>query len=99
MSNTNTVVSLTPTRIRNAVERAAELNARIHGLQEELDEIKATFKSMGDGTYLGRDHVIQVTTAGRTSMDMAEVKARLTPADFVECVVVTEVTRVTIKGV
>lgn len=86
-------------RVRRDVERAAELAALIKPLANELDAIKASFKALGDGEYNGASHKIVVVTNPRTSLDMAEVKARLEPADYVECVVVNDVTRVLIKEV
>ena len=86
-------------RARRDIERAAELIALIKPLTEELEAIKAEFKALGDGEYKGANHKIVVVTSPRTSLYMTEVKARLAPADYVECVVVSDVTRVLVKGV
>ena len=88
---------ITRARVRRDVERAAELARLIKPLADELDAIKAAFKALGDGEYKGADHKIVVVTSPRTGLDMAEVKARLAPADYVECVTVSDVTRVLIK--
>lgn len=99
LPKTPSVSNISRAKIRRDVERAAELQALIAPLVAELDLIKDSFKALGDGTYLGREHKVLVTTSPRTSLDSTEVKARLSPADYVQCVVVRDVTRVLIKEV
>lgn len=99
LPKTLNVTPLSRAKIRRDVERAAELQALIAPLVAELDLIKDSFKAIGDGVYLGREHKVLVTTGPRTSLDSTKVKARLSPADYVQCVVVCDVTRVVIKEV
>lgn len=99
LPKTAAVSPISRARARRDIERAAELIALIKPLTEELDAIKAAFKALGDGEYKGANHKIVVVTSPRTSLDMTEVKARLAPADYIECVVVNDVTRVLVKGV
>lgn len=93
------VKPFTPAVIRRDVERAAELAATIRAAEKELEAIKAKYKAEGDGEYLGRDHKLVVSTGSATRLDQAEVKARLAPAEYVQCVVTSEVTRVLIKDI
>ena len=97
MTRTNTVHSFSAAQQRRAVERAAELALQIKTLTSELDAIKADFKALGDGEYIGKDHKIAVVTSSVARLDQQEVKARLSPADYVQCVSVSDVTRVLIK--
>jgi hypothetical protein len=93
------VKSITPAIVRRDVERAAHLAALIREATTELDAIKAKYKDAGDGEYLGREHKLIVSTTSRTTLDSAEVKARLSPADYAQCLVTNEVTSVRIKEV
>lgn len=84
MANTANVTSLSTLRQRNLIERAVELKTLIEGATDELDEIKAVFKDLGDGDYIGRDgHKIQVRTSERKSLDTAVVKGFLAPAQVI----------------
>ena len=91
--------SISRAAVRRDVERMAELEAAVRPLLEELDALKAAFREMGDGEYVGKTHKVVVSTSARAILDSAEVKARLSPADYVACTVVREVTRVTVKEV
>ncbi|MBP8789073.1 MAG: hypothetical protein KBH41_16695 [Azonexus sp.] len=83
MSNTASVTTLSTLRQRNMIERAVELKTLIEGAKDELDEILAVFKDIGDGDFAGRDgHKIQVRTSERKSLDTAVVKGFLTPAQI-----------------
>jgi hypothetical protein len=95
----NTLVSFTQAKQRRAVERAAELQSIISTASRELDDIKALFRGLGDGEYLGKTNKIVVVTSSAARLDQAAVKARLLPKDYLECVVVNESTRVLIKHV
>lgn len=97
MSKSNTVVSFSAAAQRRAIERAAWLTSKIRELDSELGDIKAAFKALGDGTYVGKDHKIVVSTTDRTSLDQSEVKARLSPADYVQCITVKPVTTALVK--
>lgn len=99
LPKTAAVSPISRARARRDIERAAELIALIKPLTEELEAIKDTFKALGDGEYKGASHKIVVVTSPVTRLDSAEVKARLTPADYVQCVVVNDVTRALVKGV
>jgi hypothetical protein len=83
------VVSITPARLRKQVDRYITLAAQIKALETEASELKAAFK--------GTERSVAVSTSPVTRLDAGEVKARLTPAQYVDCVVINDVTRVTIK--
>ena len=84
MPNTASVTTLSTLRQRNLIDRAVELKTLIEGATDEPDEIKAVFKDLGDGDYIGRDgHKIQVRTSERPSLDAAVVKGFLTPAQVI----------------
>jgi len=91
------VRNITRAVIRRDVERMAEIEATVRPLLEELDALKAKFREMGDGEYLGKTHKVVVNTSARVTLNSAEVKARLSPADYAACTIVKEVTRVVVK--
>jgi hypothetical protein len=93
----SSVVSITPARLRKQVDKYITLAAQIKALETEASELKAAFKAYGDGVYKGTDRSVAVSTSPVTRLDAGEVKARLTPAQYIECVVINDVTRVTIK--
>lgn len=76
------------TKIRNSVDRAAELKAIIDGANDELKEIMEQFKAEGDGDYAGRTgRMIQVRTSVSKVLDGKAAKALLTPAQIASCTV------------
>lgn len=93
------IVNLTAARIRKQVERAAYLQAHIRAATEELDGIKALFRRAGDGEYLGSAHRLVVATSHVTRLDLALVKSRLTPAEYLACCATSDVTRVLVQEV
>ena len=75
-------------KIRNSIERAADLKAIIDGAKDELDAIMGQFKAEGDGDYAGRDgHKIQVRTSVSQVLDTKAAKVLLTPAQIAACTV------------
>jgi hypothetical protein len=92
--STATVTSLTTAALTRKVERYAELQRAKRDIDAELDELKALFIDAGQAEYAGRSNKITVSEVTGTRLDQTEVKARLTPRDYVECVRVTTSTRV-----
>ena len=96
-TNTNSIFQISAARVRREVDNLVALQLQIKTLEAKASVIKTALKTLGDGFYEGSEHTAQVVTGPVSRLDTAAVKARLSPAQYVECVVTSDVTRVLIK--
>lgn len=70
---------------KKLIDRLAEIDAQIAALKEQADAIKDEIKARGDGTYVGVQYVVEVTTTRTATLDQKAVKAILEPAQIIAC--------------
>lgn len=95
--STNVVTRISAARVRKLCDARLVAKAAFERAKAELDAIDNEFKTLGPGTYLGRDAVIEVSDIASTRFDQKRAKGFLTAGQLAECAVPYSYIKVTSK--
>lgn len=82
-----------------AVDQLGDIREQIKALQEKEVALKAIIAEQGVGIYEGDNYLAEVLKHGRDNLDMAAVRAKLTPQFIAAHTVTTQVTTVKCKRI
>ncbi len=84
---------------KKAVDQLGDIRAQIKSLEETEVALKAIIAEQGVGLYEGDNYIAEVLQSERNNLDMAAVRAKLTPQFIAAHTTTTKITTVKCKRI